>query len=90
VLPLVDDSGDAARLRLADQGYGFRPGRFEDTLAALLQSDDSWLRACALFVVGRRKEQALMPLVEINLATVNALVRETASWARLALATAAT
>jgi len=88
VLPLVDDSGDAARLKLADQGYGFRPGRFEDTLAALLQSDDAWLRACALFVVGRRKERTLMPLVELNLATVNALVRETASWARLALASA--
>ena len=89
VVPLVDDSGDAARLRMAEQRYGFRPGRYEDTLATLLQSDDSWLRACALYVVGSRKEQSLMPLVETNLATLNALVRETASWARLALATAA-
>jgi hypothetical protein len=86
VLPLVDDSGDAARLRLAEQHYGFRPGRFEDTLTSLLQSDDTWLRACALYVVGSRKEQELMPLVEKNLAALNALVRETASWARLALA----
>lgn len=90
VVPLVDDSGDAARLRLANQSYGYRPGRFEDTLAALLQSDDTWLCACALFVVGRRKERALMPLVETNLATLNTLVRETATWARLALASAAT
>ena len=90
VLPLVDDGGDAARLRLADQTYGFRPGRFEDTLAALLQSDDAWLRACALFVVGSRKERALMPLVETNLATLNTLVRETANWARVALASAPT
>jgi hypothetical protein len=90
VLPLVDDSGDAARLRLAEQSYGYRPGRFEDTLATLLQSGDNWLCACALFVVGRRKERALMPLVETNLATLNTLVRETASWARLALASAAT
>jgi ATP:ADP antiporter, AAA family len=89
VLPLVDDSGDAARLRLAEQLYGFRPGRFEDTLTSLLQSDDAWLRACALYVVGSRKEQELMPLVEKNLAALNALVRETASWARLALATPA-
>jgi hypothetical protein len=88
VVPLVDDSGDEGRLRMAQQQYGFRPGRFEDTLVALLQTDDAWLQACALYVVGSRKERELMPFVETNLTTLNTLVRETALWARVALATA--
>ena len=61
-------------------------GTDEYALGQILQSDDTWLRACSLYVVGARKERALLPLVESNLSTVNGLVRETASWARLAMA----
>jgi len=87
VLPLVEERGEADRLRLAQQRYGIRPAGYEQTLEAVLKADDAWLRACALFVVGSRKERSLLPLVESNLSTLNALVRETASWARLAIAT---
>ena len=87
VVPLVDDRGDIERTRLAEQRYGIRAGGYEHALEQILRSDDSWLRACALFVVGSRKERSLLPLVESNLSTLNTLVRETASWAQLAIAT---
>ncbi len=86
VLPLVDDTGDAGRLRLAEQRYGLRRGGLDETLEAILGSDDAWLRACALYVAGARKEKRLLPLVQSNLNTLNALVRETASWAAVAIA----
>jgi len=87
VMPLVDDSGDEGRLRVAEIRYGMRFASFESTLEAILGQEDPWLRACALYVVGARKERSLLPFVESSLSTVNPLVRETASWARLALAT---
>jgi AAA family ATP:ADP antiporter len=89
ILPLLDERGDAERMRLAEARFGIRTGGYEHTLQQLIEGDDPWLRACALFVVGARKERSLLSLVESNLSTLNALVRETASWARLALATGA-
>jgi ATP:ADP antiporter, AAA family len=89
ILPLLDERGDAERLRLAETRFGIRTGGYEHTLRQLIEGDDPWLRACALFVVGARKEQSLLALVESNVSTLNSLVRETASWARLALATGA-
>lgn len=86
VLPLVEDRSEPDRMRLAESRYAIRPGGYEHALEQILVSDDAWLRACALFVAGFRKERSLLPLVESNLSTLNALVRETASWARLAIA----
>jgi HEAT repeat protein len=87
VLPLVDDTGDEGKLRLAERRYGMRRGTLDDSLEAFLGSDDDWLRACALYVVGSRKERRLLPLVQSSLENSNPLVRETASWAALAIAT---
>ncbi len=85
VMPLVDERDDVDRIRLAKQRFGIVAGTYEYALGQILQSHDSWLRACSLYVVGVRRERALLPLVESNLSTFNGLVRETASWARLAI-----
>jgi ATP:ADP antiporter, AAA family len=87
VLPLVDDSGDEARLTLAER-YGYRQTSYEDSLRELLAGGDSWLRACALFVVGSRREGEFLELVEGQLKSRDPHVRETAAWARLELARA--
>ena len=84
VLPLVDDIGDDERLQLAAR-QGFRLGTLDESLEALLRQDDPWLRACALYVAGARRERRLLPLVESNLDTLDQMVSETASWARLAI-----
>jgi HEAT repeat protein len=87
VLPLVDDSGDEERLRVARTRYALRFDDMTSSLDAILQSDDSWLRTVALFVAGSRRETALLGRVEANLAARDPAVRETAAWARLALST---
>ena len=81
VLPLVDDRGDDERLRHAQQRHGYRFASFHDTLNAILEEGDAWLRACALYVVGMSGERDLMPVVERNLGAHEPYVRETAAWA---------
>lgn len=88
VVPLVDDSGDEARLRLAGQRFGIGFLSFEATLDAVLEGEDQWLRNCALFVVGTRRERSLLPRVVEALSAMDPRVRETASWANHALAAA--
>ena len=86
VLPLVDDSGDEERLRFAQLRYGLRYRRPSESLAEILQGQDAWLRTCALYVVGARRDHTLQPLVERSLGARDAGVRETAAWAFAALA----
>lgn len=88
VLPMVDDSGDEGRLRFAEQRFGIRYVGYDDTLKAILGGEDQWLRTCALFVIGARRERALGPSVMEALSAFDVRVRETANWAMLAIASA--
>src|SRR5262249_10884223 len=81
VLPLVNDTPDDQRLRLAETLHGFRPETELEALEALLEGDDPWLRACTLYVVGRHGERTLRTRVETNLDADDRTVRETAAWA---------
>jgi hypothetical protein len=85
VLPLVEPSEDA-RLTFVAGRYNLGPMPYGESLAALLKGDDTWLRAVALYVVGARRERAMMPLVDSNLAMPDPRVRDAARWAHLALA----
>ena len=85
VLPLVEASEDA-RLKFVSTHYKLGPMPFADSLAAILQGDDAWLRAVALYVVGTRHERAMEPLVDSNLGMTDPRVRDAARWAHLALA----
>src|SRR6185436_4322384 len=86
VLPLVDDSGDDGRLRFAEHRFAIRYVGFEETLKEILAADDQWLRTCALFVIGARKDKTLLPSVTDALSSWDARVRETANWASVAIA----
>ena len=85
LLWLVDDSGDETRLRMAETRFGMRYVGYTETLDEILQGPDPWLKTCALYVVGKRRELALAQSVESNLASLVPHVRETAAWARSAL-----
>jgi AAA family ATP:ADP antiporter len=87
VLPFVDDSGDEGRLRFAEQRFGLHFLGFEQSLREVAAAEDQWLRTCALFVIGSRKESSLMPSVMEALSALDPRVRETANWATLTLAT---
>jgi len=86
VLPLLPGAKREERLELADKHYGLRQMSAHDSLAFLIDSDDLWLRTCALYVVGMRRQRSLLAQVEANLESADPRVNETAAWARLALA----
>ena len=86
VLPLLPGARRGERLELADKRYGLREMSAHESLALLIDSDDLWLRTCALYVVGIRRQRSLLSRVEANLESADARVSETAAWARLALA----
>jgi hypothetical protein len=84
VLPLVETSEDALLAFVASR-YKLAPLSYGDALTAILQGDDGWLRAVALYVVGTRRERAMAPLVDSNMAMTDRRVRDAARWAHLAL-----
>ena len=86
VLPLLPGARSGERLELADKRYGLRKMSAHESLALLIDSDDLWLRTCALYVVGVRRQRSLLSRVEANLESADARVSETAAWARVALA----
>ena len=86
VLPLLPGAKRGERLELAENRYGLGPMTSQESLAALVESDDLWLRSCALYVVGVRRQRDLLPQVEANLASADARVSETAAWVKLAWA----
>jgi hypothetical protein len=61
-------------------------GAVAAVLAELLARDDAWLLTCALFATGSLSLTELTPQVERALEFPDEIVRETARWARRALA----
>jgi ATP:ADP antiporter, AAA family len=90
IMPLMPDADEEARLELARTRFDLAPLDRHASLARLLEGDDAWLRAAALYVIGRRRERALIARVESNLESTDPCVRETAGWARTMLAGGAT
>ncbi|HYM82101.1 MAG TPA: HEAT repeat domain-containing protein [Candidatus Limnocylindria bacterium] len=86
VLPLLDDTPDEEQLPRAQERFGLREPSYAEALQECLNGTDSWLRVCALYVVGYRRERALAELVQVNLQAEDPRVRETAAWAQNALA----
>jgi len=86
VMPLLPGARRDAQVELAGNRYGLRPMTSHESLAVLVDSDDLWLRSCALYVVGSRRETSLSARVQANLESADARVSETAAWAMLALA----
>ena len=85
VMPLVEPSEEVL-LSVVAERYKLSPVPYDQSLAGILQGEDTWLRAVALYVVGARRERSMAPLVESNLAVPDARVRDAARWARLELA----
>jgi AAA family ATP:ADP antiporter len=86
VLPLLPGARRTERVELAHNRYGLGQMTSQESLVALVESDDLWLRSCALYVVGVRRQRDLLPQVEGNLASADTRVSQTAAWAKLALA----
>jgi AAA family ATP:ADP antiporter len=84
VMPLLPEARPEARRELASR-LGIEDMAPRQSLEALLEDDDPWLRTCALYVAGRRREHTLRERIAANLEALDARVRETAAWAMMAL-----
>jgi AAA family ATP:ADP antiporter len=86
LIPLIDrDVSDQERIRLASRMVGMRCASREEAVAALLDSEDSWLRSCGAYAVGRLGLRQFEFQLDAYLNHPDALLRETAGNAKLRL-----
>ena len=84
VLPLLEETSDAAKLRYAYQALQTRPRELEDTLARVLHDDDPVFAASAVHFIAQRRLWALTADMEYVLGHRSAdghAAVEAASWA---------
>jgi AAA family ATP:ADP antiporter len=87
VVPLLDPSVSRAdRIALATTILGATVDTREQAVAALLASDDPWLRSCGVYAVGMLRLSALEPELDKLAAADDPLLRETVRAAKLRLA----
>jgi hypothetical protein len=89
LVPLVDSTVKVAdRMKLANQVVGASVESTEQAVAALVQSDDPWLKSCGAYAVGTLGLRALEPELDRCLNHPDPLLRETARQAKQRLAAA--
>jgi HEAT repeat protein len=76
-VPLVEGPRERVN-EIAKQDMGIERRPPDDLLAELVESNDPWMRACALFRIGTEHNSRLLPSVLRALSSDDALVRETA------------
>jgi hypothetical protein len=87
IMPLIDpEVTDAERLHLADHLVGITMDRPEEALLTLMDSEDPWLKSCAVYTAGLLGFHALEPEIDRCLTHDDPLLRETARQAKLRLA----
>jgi hypothetical protein len=87
VVPLIDGEVTVAeRIALANHLLHTDVSTKEEAVAALVNSDDPWLRACGAYAIGSLGLTALKRQLEKCLEHPDPLLRETARQAQLRLA----
>jgi AAA family ATP:ADP antiporter len=87
LVPLVDSTVTVGeRVRLAGQVVGTDMGSREQAVAALVRSDDPWLKSCGAYAVGTLGLRSLEAEIDRCLEHPDPLLRETARQAKLRLA----
>jgi AAA family ATP:ADP antiporter len=87
LVPLLDsDVSIAERMRLAAKQVGAMVAGPEEAVAALVASDDAWLKSCGAYAIGSLGLKSLEPQLDGCLEHPDPLLRETARQAKLRLA----
>ncbi|HEV8384024.1 MAG TPA: Npt1/Npt2 family nucleotide transporter, partial [Candidatus Acidoferrales bacterium] len=90
LVPLLDgDITIEERVKIANRMVGARVESREDAVAALVASDDPWLKSCGAYAIGTLGLTALESFLDECLLHSDPLLRETARWAKLRLAAGA-
>jgi len=86
LIPLIDrDVSDLERIRIANRMVGIRCASREEAVAALLDSEDSWLKSCGAYAAGRLGLHQFEFQLDACLNHTDVLLRETAGNAKLRL-----
>ncbi len=87
LVPLLDgDISVEDRVLLANRMIGAKVETREDAVAALVGSDDPWLKSCGAYAIGTLGLKSLEYFLDECLQHPDPLLRETARWAKLRLA----
>jgi AAA family ATP:ADP antiporter len=87
LVPLLDgDISVEERVRLANRLVGAKVESQEEAVAALVGSDDPWLKSCGAYAIGTLGLKSLEKYLDECLSHPDPLLRETARWAKLRLA----
>ncbi len=87
LVPLLDgDIGMEERIKIANRMVGAKVESKEDAVAALVASDDPWLKSCGAYAIGTLGLKSLEYFLDECLSHSDPLLRETARWAKLRLA----
>ena len=87
LVPLLDgDITVEERIKLANRMLGSKVETREDAVAALVASDDPWLKSCGAYAIGTLGLKNLEGFLDECLKHSDPLLRETARWAKLRLA----
>ncbi|MCL4523613.1 MAG: hypothetical protein M1453_12580 [Acidobacteria bacterium] len=90
LVPLLDgDISVEDRVKLANRMVGAKVESREDAVAALVASDDPWLKSCGAYAIGTLGLKSLEYFLDECLTNSDPLLRETARWAKLRLASPA-
>ena len=82
LLPLVEEKSTERLIEHANRTFGINTVPRKDALRLLLQEQDTWLKACALYVIGESAMKDLAEDCRSLLGEREPLVREMAEWAR--------
>ncbi|HEV8385431.1 MAG TPA: Npt1/Npt2 family nucleotide transporter [Candidatus Acidoferrales bacterium] len=87
LVPLLDNYvSNQERVALANKTVGLKVENREEAVAALVGSEDPWLKSCGVYAVGMLGIMSLEPELDKCLTHPDALLREAARQAKLRLA----
>jgi hypothetical protein len=81
ILPVLEASSEEERVQKASLVLASNPPTLMGTLEEFLQSRESWLNTCGLYVIGCRKFKDYRIQVETFSNSQDPILRETAGWA---------
>ena len=81
ILPLLEEGSTGHLVTGAAERFGIQITGVDEAVKLVLEGSDSWLRACALYEVGRRNMTEMIEICRRLASEGDALVRETADWA---------
>lgn len=80
IVPLLEDQGDNEVLSRASRVFGIQVPDRETAIQSVLKLPDTWLRACALYEIGRHRMIRLRNVAEVHLTAADHTVRSAAEW----------